>query len=498
MKMRDITSGISRSGLMVGGMLDSKLHTRLCTTEAFAMPSVVRLPLHRQGRPVPYAKPASQLIGLAMSRSVSAGSAQAVSHKAPAPLPLVRSRSQPSPEDLPINAPSLPDVATGTTMQGTSLSKSTSVTLSEWMGDLTFESQGTPHFKDTIADTSQDASPRCSQTRSQSEAMVSAALEILQVGAHAVSAQVGGSEEEAHCLYRSELYTLFGLFDGHGGAEASRFCRDQLHTHVMGSAHFGNNGDVGTRAALLEGFLLTERKLLASQEVALNHKPLCASLVGSSALLFVLQSGGRSMNIAWAGDSKAVLCRGGSVVELTRDHRTSDTRERARVLREGGRVLDGRLAGCLDVSRSLGDFDEALRQKLRGLSARPDLLSEALLPEDEFVILGSAGLWAALPPAEAVKIARDELRAYDDAPLVAKKLVGVARQRRADHNATAIVVRLFPRRGALWDEPSTVPRKCGFVTVPTSPNFVRVVGGFGKPARSALGGASPWPASTSW
>lgn len=78
-----------------------------------------------------------------------------------------------------------------------------------------------------------------------------------------------------------------------------------------------------------------------------------------------------------------------------------------------------------------------------------------------------------------MNIARHELRAYDDAHMVAEKLVGVALKRSAGNDVTAIVVRLFPAQGSSREEPESVPVKCGFVRVPTSPNFVRVVGGFG-------------------
>lgn len=100
------------------------------------------------------------------------------------------------------------------------------------------------------------------------------------------------------------------------------------------------------------------------------------------------------MNVAWVGDSKAVLCRGGKAIELTQDHSLSSERELARVRHDGGSVQGGRISGLLDVSRALGHFDAKLRRKLPGLSPKPELRSEALLPEDEVRGrgCGSAGL----------------------------------------------------------------------------------------------------------
>lgn len=72
---------------------------------------------------------------------------------------------------------------------------------------------------------------------------------------------------------------------------------------------------------------------------------------------------------AHAGDSRAVLCRGGDAVRLTEDHKPELVVEKQRVEANGGRVemqrcwrvicpaANGRPASGLAVSRSLGDLD---------------------------------------------------------------------------------------------------------------------------------------------
>ena len=59
--------------------------------------------------------------------------------------------------------------------------------------------------------------------------------------------------------------------------------------------------------------------------------------------------------MANAGDSRAVLCRGGKAVTLSTDHKPAAPAERARILHAGGAVChEGRLNGELTVARSIG------------------------------------------------------------------------------------------------------------------------------------------------
>jgi len=131
--------------------------------------------------------------------------------------------------------------------------------------------------------------------------------------------------------------------------------------------------------------------------------------------------------------------------------------------------------------------------KVAGLTALPELASETLRADDEFVILASDGLWDVLTPAEAIKAARSELRAYDDAGMAAEKLVELALRRHSDDNITVAIVRLFAPRPEESVARSFAARRPGgkrlVGTGGPMPNsflqltkvddsFVRVVGGF--------------------
>jgi len=112
-----------------------------------------------------------------------------------------------------------------------------------------------------------------------------------------------------------------------------------------------------------------------------------------------------------AGDSRAVLCRGGRAVPLSRDHKPNDRLERRRVLAAGGMVkeintpgvngrtgrVQYRVNGDLNLSRAIGDLRHKTRPDLRhdqqAITSTPDVHYEVREPDDEFVVLACDGVW---------------------------------------------------------------------------------------------------------
>lgn len=302
------------------------------------------------------------------------------------------------------------------------------------------------------------------------------------------SLKVGVSSDPGGCSHMEDAslvhappgsdFAFIGVFDGHGGEKAAQFCKEHLHLNVMASSSF-RSGD--PRAALRDGFRKTESDLIfeqrtrsksASDEVAVGGSGDAdrrgsgggdggggggAGCCGSTVLLMLLQL--ESLHVAWLGDCRAVLCRGGEAIAITQDHCLEDESERARALAEGGTVVGNRLGGFLEVARALGDFDHTLGGKPAGLSAQPDVRTQPLQPEDEFVVLGSDGLWGVIGPDDAVRLARAELQAYEgDAAMASEKLVEVAQKRHADDNITALVAVLNFSAAAKAEAPRERPR----------------------------------------
>lgn len=148
--------------------------------------------------------------------------------------------------------------------------------------------------------------------------------------------------------------------------------------------------------------------------------------------------------MANAGDCRAVLSRGGTAIELSKDHRPCCMRERKRIESLGGYVDDGYLNGQLGVTRALGDWHLEGMKEMGGrvgpLSAEPELKLITLTNEDEFLIIGSDGIWDVFTSQNSVDFARRKLQEKNDLKLCCKQIVEEAKKRGATDNLTIVMV----------------------------------------------------------
>lgn len=148
--------------------------------------------------------------------------------------------------------------------------------------------------------------------------------------------------------------------------------------------------------------------------------------------------------MANAGDCRAVLSRRGIALEMSKDHRPCCTRERLRIESLGGFVDDGYLNGLLGVTRALGDWHLEGMKEMSGvggpLSAEPELKLVTLNKEDEFLIIGSDGMWDFFTSQNAIDFARRRLQEHNDVKLCCKEVVEEAVKRGATDNLTVVIV----------------------------------------------------------
>lgn len=152
----------------------------------------------------------------------------------------------------------------------------------------------------------------------------------------------------------------------------------------------------------------------------------------------------RSLLVANAGDCRAVLSRSGAVMEMSKDHRPLCMKERTRVESLGGFIDDGYLNGQLGVTRALGDWHLEGMKEMSGrggpLSAEPELKLVTLTKEDEFLIIGSDGIWDVFRSQNAVDFARRRLQEHNDVRQCCKEIIGEAMKRGATDNLTVVMV----------------------------------------------------------
>jgi serine/threonine protein phosphatase PrpC len=205
--------------------------------------------------------------------------------------------------------------------------------------------------------------------------------------------------EDAHVVHLDGRSAYFGVFDGHGGSEVAKFSAANILKILWQTPGFGA-GDFP--AALRQTFLGIDEAMLTPAGKAELKSYLdeadsdLENMAGCTANFAMILDG--ILHVANSGDTRCVLARGGSAVEMSYDHKPEQETERDRIYSAGGFVTaEGRVNGNLNLSRSLGDFEYKgnpdLPPERQIITANPDVKSVQLTPQDEFLILACDGVW---------------------------------------------------------------------------------------------------------
>jgi pyruvate dehydrogenase phosphatase len=244
----------------------------------------------------------------------------------------------------------------------------------------------------------------------------------------------------------------FAVFDGHGGAQVSRYCKrhllDRFYQALEDRGQDGP-GDGRIRASLLSSFAQVEREIAQALKPAFDMGFGSVARVGACATVAVVTE--ERLYVANAGDCRAVLGQSGGsseegvmAVELTEVHNACIPLEKERLqashptepiekLVRCRRKTSCYVKGFLQPTRSLGDlflkypefngsrppyaehsYIRSDKQRARRVRAPYDPPYVDPVPEvvvhsrdsarDKFLILASDGLWDEMEPGEAVAI----------------------------------------------------------------------------------------------
>ncbi|EXB94130.1 putative protein phosphatase 2C 22 [Morus notabilis] len=223
---------------------------------------------------------------------------------------------------------------------------------------------------------------------------------------------------------------FYGVFDGHGGKHAADFACYNLPNFIVKDGDFPRD----IEKVVASAFLQTD---LAFAEACSLDAALASGTTALAALVV-----GRQLVVANAGDCRAVLCRRGKAIEMSRDHKPICCKEKKRIEASGGYVYDGYLNGQLNVARALGDWHmEGMKDRDSGpLSAEPEFMTTKLTEEDEFLIIGCDGIWDVFRSQNAIDFARRKLQEHNDPAMCSKDLVDEALKRKSGDNLAAVVV----------------------------------------------------------
>lgn len=222
------------------------------------------------------------------------------------------------------------------------------------------------------------------------------------------------------------LLSIFGVFDGHGGDECSRYVSSEndskqgirkwikysFENHEYGPVDALESKAFKRRFRTIEGVIgqiLKDAFMLQDREL---YSHFANSSCGCTGIMAVIINS-EMLYVANTGDSRCVLStKGRGVKTLSYDHKPQHIGELVRINDDGGTVSLGRVGGVLALSRAFGDFQfkssvsytnsaraSATQRYLAPaqesqVTVEPDVIPHRIsYDRDEFIVLACDGIW---------------------------------------------------------------------------------------------------------
>ncbi|XP_055959197.1 protein phosphatase 1K, mitochondrial [Patella vulgata] len=161
----------------------------------------------------------------------------------------------------------------------------------------------------------------------------------------------------------------FAIFDGHGGP----FAVDYISSHLEDHLRYWTTKTTSLADVIEKSFLNINNMLCRH----VNHYYIDTDTysTGTTATVCLLRNS-IELVVGHVGDSRAILCRNGEAIRLTKEDTPEDPVEAERIKQNDGQIVYNSLGlpqvnGRLAMTRSLGDVD----LKKYGVSATPHIRS---------------------------------------------------------------------------------------------------------------------------
>jgi serine/threonine protein phosphatase PrpC len=208
----------------------------------------------------------------------------------------------------------------------------------------------------------------------------------------------------------------YGVFDGHGGSDVSRYAAHNLHRRL--EPVFCSD------LAIPKNFSDTFSEMDSTLRAQYREQGSTAAVVA------IIRD---SIYTANVGDTRVLLVEmDGTFRQMTKDHRASDPAERDLILKRGGCVINGRAGGVLALSRALGDGG------LKDCISAEPFISTAKRRNGQMLIIACDGVWDVMDNETAVALAR----AQSTPTTAAREIRDDALRRGTTDNVSVIVVSL--------------------------------------------------------
>ena len=193
---------------------------------------------------------------------------------------------------------------------------------------------------------------------------------------------------------------IFEIFDGHGGEEISTYLQNNLaQIYKQNLLLYKGNIILSLKNAFLD----------ADDEM---RNQLNIDGLGSTGTLVHIKWESENDLVVYSanvGDSRVSLISPEHIIRLSYDHRTTDPKERKRILESGLEIIDNRINGTLMLTRIFGNYEYKNNQENeedendnKGLICEPFIskINIDLNIENQFLILASDGIWDTITEEE--------------------------------------------------------------------------------------------------
>ena len=227
---------------------------------------------------------------------------------------------------------------------------------------------------------------------------------------------------------------VFEIFDGHGGDEMSTYLQANL-AKIYKQNLLLNKGNI----------ILSLKNAFHDADDEMRGQLNMEGLGSTGTLVHIVRRLGPVLEVysANVGDSRVSLISPEHIIRLSYDHRTTDEKEKKRILESGMEIIDDRICGTLMLTRIFGNYEykeENENGNNKGLICEPFIskIEIDLSIENQFLILASDGIWDILTEEEIQNI----IKKYQDTQKICSIIIKKCLENEAWDNMSVFAVKL--------------------------------------------------------
>ena len=234
---------------------------------------------------------------------------------------------------------------------------------------------------------------------------------------------------------------VFEIFDGHGGDEISTYLQNNL-AQIYKQNLLLNKGNI----------ILSLKNAFRDADDEMRNQLNIDGLGSTGTLVHIKWESETDLVVysANVGDSRVSLISPEHIIRLSYDHRTTDEKERKRILESGLEIIDERINGTLMLTRIFGNYeyknineneeDENDIDINKGLICEPFIskINIDLNIENQFLILASDGIWDIITEEEIQQI----IQKYQDTQQICSIAIKKCLRNEAWDNMSIFAIKL--------------------------------------------------------